>query len=79
MGEYKMKLIKLGNNVHELRIGSKVLLFSYETPVASFEFGSYYRTTEKHSRTTSKHINKWLNGATAQELAQCHFDMVFSY
>jgi hypothetical protein len=79
MGEYKMKLIKLGEHEHELRNGSKRLLFSYETPVASYEFGRYYVTNKRFSKTTARHINKWLNGAVAQELAQCHFEMMFRY
>ena len=40
---------------------SAEIMFSYETPVAGHDrFGVAFRTTEKYSVTTSKHINKYL-------------------
>jgi hypothetical protein len=53
-----MKLIKLGNNMHELVSWGKRLLFSYETPVASFEHGQYYVTKKHYSSTTTQQINQ---------------------
>jgi hypothetical protein len=38
------------------------ILFSYETPVAIEMDGDCYVTTRKWSKTTSKHVNRWLNG-----------------
>ena len=37
------------------------VLYSYSTPVAlESPDGTYYRTEERHSVTTSKHINKFI-------------------
>ena len=64
-----MKLKSLGANQTELILndGSQIL-FSYETPVCVRTEAMHYGqmqtrvcvTTEKYSRTTSKHINKWV-------------------
>ena len=61
-----MKLLNIGSNQTQIEIGKGVLvLFSYETPVAAYVPGQgYLCTATKWSRTTSKHINKWLNGIT---------------
>ena len=58
-----MKLKQIGSNQAELHLGNKVVLFSYETPVAvRFEdSGLEYRTDEKFSQTTEKHIKAWTN------------------
>jgi hypothetical protein len=57
-----MKLIPLGSNQNLVRLNSGVeVLFSYRTPVAAFVPGTgYVRTNHNWSRTTSKHINRWL-------------------
>ena len=60
-----MKLKRLSGNSTLLQYGdlSKTeVLFSYETPVAIRWLGSgaAFVTEEKFSRTTSKHINKYL-------------------
>jgi len=40
------------------------IAYSYETPVAGFSPGlGYFRTSQKFSVTTSRHVNKYL-GAT---------------
>jgi hypothetical protein len=57
----------------ELQNGSVYVLFSYETPVASFQDGKYYKTSQKWSKTTSRHINKWGAGAALLK-PQDHFD-----
>ncbi len=64
-----MKLKSLGANQTELTLndGSQIL-FSYETPVCVRTEAMHYGqmqtrvcvTTEKYSRTTSKHINNWV-------------------
>ena len=64
-----MKLKSLGANQTELILndGSQIL-FSYETPVCvrteAMHCGQMQTrvcvTTEKYSRTTSKHINNWV-------------------
>lgn len=61
-----MKLKQLAANQTELRFSDGSVVFvSYETPVAAFIPGSgYYRTTERYSVTTSKHITQWLRRMT---------------
>ena len=67
-----MKLHNLAANQTQLDIGQGVeVFFSYQTPVAAFIPGQgYLRTNEKFSRTTSKHITKWLRGYAAQSVDQ---------
>ena len=71
-----MQLNKLGTNQTEITLadGHKVF-FSYNTPVAcqtpDYE---YYRTERKWSVTTSRHINKWLEGVNATTMPQDFFN-----
>jgi len=68
-GENKMKLKPIASNMTEVEVGNKVILFSYQTPVAYHDLGVGYAKTNKHwSATTSRHINKWLklNGYSAE-------------
>ena len=75
-----MLLKPLGPNMTQLVYGSNVILFSYETPVAAFtEHSKYVRTNKKYSATTTKHINKWLNGAKAELVEQETIQAMFSY
>lgn len=69
-----MKLIDLGTHQRELAVGGKLILFSYQTPVAAYIDGKYYRTQEKYSVTTSSHINKWLGDNEAESKPQSFFD-----
>ena len=71
-----MKLTKLGPNQTEIEIaGGARVLYSYNTPVAAFVPGrGLCRTEKRWSSTTSKHINQWLDGATAEEKPQTFFD-----
>ena len=73
-----MELKTLGPNRTELHIGTPktVIFFSYNTPVAAFTYTGfkYYRTDQRHSVTTSKHINQWLNGNEAEIKPQSFFD-----
>lgn len=55
-----MNLRSLGANVTELDTGAAIVLFSYNTPVAAKVKGKLYRTSESYSKTTTSHINKWL-------------------
>lgn len=58
-----LSLQNIGKNVNVLHTDKASVLFSYGTPVAAFITGKkngWYRTKQKYSRTTSKHINKWL-------------------
>lgn len=71
-----MKMRKAGNNMTELSLTNGTdVLFSYETPVAAYVEGEgYVRTETRYSITTSKHINKWLNGMAAREVPQTFID-----
>ena len=70
-----MKVKNVGNNQTEITLpdGTQVLV-SYETPVAAYRVGHWYRTEKSWSATTSRHINKWLNGLNATERPQSFFD-----
>ncbi len=66
-----MKLYHKGSNQTELDLGFAQIFFSYETPVAArLTDGSLVRTAERYSVTTTKHINKWLQGMPAVEVPQ---------
>lgn len=57
-----LQLIALGANQTEIRFADKTVLFSYNTPVAYRDNqGREFYSTTKHSKTTSKHVNRWLN------------------
>ena len=71
-----MQLKRLGSNQTEISLnnGTKVF-FSYDTPVAAqLPDYEYVRTATKWSVTTSRHINKWLDGVNANEVSQSFFD-----
>jgi hypothetical protein len=70
---YIMRIKPIASNMTELVLndGTQVL-FSYETPVASWKDGQFYKTSTKWSKTTSKHINKWAHCAV--EVPQEYFD-----
>tara|TARA_R110000787_G_scaffold60210_1_gene136486 strand:- start:440 stop:700 length:261 start_codon:yes stop_codon:yes gene_type:complete len=57
-----MQIKSIGSNMTELQIMGMSILFSYETPVAGWDDKGAFRTDEKFSSTTSKHINKYLGG-----------------
>jgi hypothetical protein len=71
----KMALKQIGPNQTQVTYsdGSEVF-WSYETPVAGkLPDGTYVKTSTKWSRTTSRHINKWLDGVDAVEVSQDTF------
>ena len=44
-------------------IGESQILYSYSTPVAAFVPGRGYLKTDRfYSVTTSRHVNKWIDG-----------------
>tara|TARA_R110000796_G_scaffold77619_1_gene173508 strand:- start:395 stop:625 length:231 start_codon:yes stop_codon:yes gene_type:complete len=66
-----MKLKQIGSNMTQLELGYVQVFFSYETPVAArTDTGALLRTSTKYSVTTTKHINKWLEGMPAVEVPQ---------
>ena len=50
----------LGVNQTELTANGVKVLFSYNTPVACWINGQFYKTNKRWSVTTSKHVNKWV-------------------
>jgi len=67
----QMKLKQIGSNMTELDLGLVQVFFSYETPVAArLTDGTLIRTDERYSVTTTKHINKWLQGCEALTVSQ---------
>jgi hypothetical protein len=71
-----MRVKNISSNMTEVDAKNHTVLVSYETPVACYDktAATYYRTTTKFSVTTSKHINKWLDGVKAEEMPQTYFD-----
>lgn len=69
-----MKLNPIGPNQNEVAVNGKLILFSYQTPVAALVDGVLYRTDCRWSKTTSNHINKWLGTQHAEEKPQAFFD-----
>jgi len=49
----------IGSNQTELTANGVKVLFSYNTPVACWINGQFYKTNKRWSVTTSKHVNKW--------------------
>jgi hypothetical protein len=64
----------------EVQTERGTILFSYSTPVAACMKGvgddpvGFIKTDCRWSVTTTKHINKWLEGAKAVEMPQSFFD-----
>lgn len=71
-----MKVRNVGSNMTELEINGYTVLFSYQTPVAALTPQGYTKTSQWYSQTTTRHINKWLDGAEAVEMPQDFFDSI---
>ena len=71
-----MKLIKLGNNETLIKVNQEniELLFSYNTCVGGRDEYGFFKSSTWHSRTTTKHINKYLNGENARLMSQSTLD-----
>ena len=71
-----MKLRPIASNMTEIETDAATILFSYKTPVAAcLKDGSgFVKTSCRYSKTTSRHISKWLDGAKASERDQSFFD-----
>lgn len=79
-----MNLNPIAANMTEVKIKNLVVLFSYKTPVAVCNYAiipglpCYFQTNKKWSATTTRHINKWLNGHYAEVKPQEYFDNLVS-
>ena len=67
-----MQLSPIATNQTQLNLNAGTeVFFSYKTPVAAkLPNYDYIRTATKWSSTTTRHINKWLDGVTAQTVDQ---------
>jgi hypothetical protein len=83
-----MKLKPLGSNMTLIRMNNGTeVLFSYSTPVAGYYRGEatnaildheYFRTDEWYSGTTTRHINKYLDGVKAVTIEQEEINSIVS-
>ena len=74
-----MKIKQIASNMTELDLGFAQVFFSYETPVAAcLTDGTLVRTAERYSVTTTKHINKWLQGCDALTVPQARIDCLLT-
>ena len=72
-----MKLTPIAANQPEVSINDGTqIFFSYRTPVAAYlPSKGYVRTERFWSKTTSRHINKWLQGVNnVSEVSQTVLD-----
>jgi|TARA_B100001996_G_scaffold104390_1_gene78490 hypothetical protein len=72
-----MKLTPIAANQTEVSINDGTqIFFSYRTPVAAYlPSKGYVRTERFWSKTTSRHINKWLQGVNnVSEVSQTVLD-----
>ena len=70
-----MNIRNIGSNMTQLDLADGTsVLFSYSTPVAALTDSGYYRTSTKYGPTTTRHINKWLDGVLAKEQPQEYFN-----
>ncbi len=75
-----MKLKRTGYNQTVVSHNNGVeVFFSYDTPVAgrSADY-EYFRTEDYYSKTTSRHINKYLEGVNATKVSQDIIDNLAS-
>jgi hypothetical protein len=63
-----MDIERINDNCTVVWVGGCRILFSYKTPVALVDRDACYRTDEKLSVTTSKHINQFITQHTHKEI-----------
>ena len=64
-----IRLVNKGANKTVLLVNGKEIFFSYDTPVAGWDDNGAFRTKEKYSPTTSKHITQYLRDSGARQLS----------
>ena len=70
-----MRLEQMGSNQTKIVYSNgDEIFFSYNTPVAGCVSFGLFKTKEKFGRTTSKHINSYINGRCKIELPQSQID-----
>jgi hypothetical protein len=73
-----MQVEAIGSNMTQVETENYIILVSYKTVVAyeNKQTGELFRTDKKWSTTTSKHINKWLDGRFAYGIPQEALDKI---
>ena len=68
-------LISIASNMTEIKTNNNdYVLFSYSTPVAGYDKQGAFKTDVWYSRTTTRHINKYLDGVVARVVEQEYID-----
>jgi len=65
-----MQLRPIKSNMTELTVGDTTVLFSYRTPVAGYDDQGAFRTDQRYSVTTTKHINQYLGKGVGRTVSQ---------
>lgn len=78
-----MRVVPVATNHTELISGDLTVFCSYSTPVAYYDqsIDVVYKTTEKFSATTTRHLKKWLEsfyGTSVVDISQENLDSVVS-
>ena len=69
-----MKLRHKDANATEIHFkNGNIFFFSYDTPVAARINSQYYKTSEYHSATTKRHVNRFLHGDTVNAIEKPQF------
>ena len=70
-----IKVKSIRHNYNIITHQDNQILYSYETPVAVIHSnGSCFQTNQKYSSTTSRHINKFLDGLASEKVNQSHIN-----
>lgn len=72
-----MNIKRIGQNMTEVSANGLKLFFSYETPVAGWNCEGAFKTDQYYSRTTTKHINQYLDGHDAKIVSQKYCDVAY--
>ena len=75
-GYITMRLIPISHNMTELTFSDKSVLFSYKTPVAGHDQTGPFRTDQQYSKTTTKHINKYLGHGIGRIVPQSYIEEI---
>lgn len=55
------------------------ILFSYDTPVCAYSYlDGFVKSDKFYSATTTRHINKWVDGRPIKTISQSEFDALLS-
>lgn len=72
-----MDIERIGNNETAVYINGKCIFYSYNTAVAGHAGGTLYKVNRFYSVTTSKHVNRWLDGREYTAVTEEEFKRIF--